>query len=299
MQTRRKHLPHTCLALLACAWCASARAQPILGFEHYAYPLTGQPDPGLVIPGPAPGVAYDFSDPVTDVNDLGQQVVQTPEGDQVKIERIDPGGASTTVRFIGMNGDLTQINDRQLLNNRGVVAYWAHYEYDNPSRHGELFYLNETEPAAIPQRILVSVADDQTSVYNIFNATGYQLRGLDDNSLHLNNHNHVAFTGTVRGDSGGDLKAVFARYYQDNLLFMVARNGQIIDLNSDPVAEDLQTIKSVDQLIGINDDYMVGYRVTLENDEQAIVVSQIIVPEPSSACALIAGIGMIGRRRRR
>ena len=177
----------------------------------------------------------------------------------------------------------------------------------------EVFY--ET-PGQVTRRSLVAGSPDNLQVIN---RPFDQAVGLADGitvglvySWTLNNAGQIAF-GTFLDGAGVDNSNDFAYYVTDlsGDTQLVFREGDLFDVNDDPLVSDLRTIAEISlnetfrggsggsdgRANSFNDQGQLAFRLTFTDGSQGVFLAA--VPEPSTALLVLAGFGCFISRRRR
>lgn len=151
---------------------------------------------------------------------------------------------------------------------------------------------------------IVQEGDDAPGTGNgiQFGSIGSQLMG--------NASGQIVFSTNVVG-SGVDSTNDGAIYATDRTgaLVLIAREGDLLDVDNDLLIQDLRTIASVSVLfdsgtedgrpISFNDLGQVAFHASFTDGTEGVFISNIAtVPEPGSLLILLGGASMLGRRRR-
>lgn len=106
----------------------------------------------------------------------------------------------------------------------------------------------------------------------------------------LNNSGQAAFAATLSGgDIGGFGERGIWASDRHGELKLIAIEGQLVDVSSDPLVEDLRTIRDLGfdehyrDIFKLNDRGQIAFRAIFSDGSQAVLVSNVVaIPEPSS-----------------
>ncbi len=130
----------------------------------------------------------------------------------------------------------------------------------------------------------------------------------------LNGAGQIAFVGNLRGAGvdSSNIDGIWATD-RDGFLKLIVRQGDLFDVNEDPLIDELRTLKSVNfvslsivgsgnedgRASGFNDLGQLVFRAEFTDGSSGIFVSNIVaIPEPSSVLLLSLAVPLFLRRRR-
>lgn len=114
---------------------------------------------------------------------------------------------------------------------------------------------------------------------------------LATTTLRINDAGQVALRThiTPLGDSPFSRSAIYATDTM-NAMHLVATEGQLLDVNDDPLIEDFRTISSIRSFYDINNAGEVAFEVRFTDNSSGLFVARLQIPEPAAALLAISAV---------